>query len=348
MGSDSVLKLDYLSRAELAERPASWWQNVLGVAAFDAAAPRAPSSGVPMVSVQTPVLGAAARRFEVWQSAEAAQSGARGRIQYRSSGGVVFGRVSVAESELDDLRDKLSPLQRATELAYREIFAVIDALTMPYLVRVWNYLPDINGASHGSERYWQFNGARQDGFIACGRAITGAIPAACGVGSALGTPLVIYFIASAAPPTVIENPRQVSAYHYPPAYSPRSPTFSRACVADFSGGRMLFISGTASILGHATVHVGDAAEQTRETLRNIEALLSAANREAGAQSPFTMAGLCYKAYVRRAADHAVIEHELRAALGEGAQALYLRADLCREDLLVEIEAAGCGIANRKS
>src|ERR1700683_5412561 len=43
MGSDSVLKLDYLSRAELAERPASWWQNVLGVAAFDAAAPRAPS-----------------------------------------------------------------------------------------------------------------------------------------------------------------------------------------------------------------------------------------------------------------------------------------------------------------
>jgi hypothetical protein len=43
MGSDSVLKLDYLSRAELAERPASWWQNVLGVAAFDAAAPRAPT-----------------------------------------------------------------------------------------------------------------------------------------------------------------------------------------------------------------------------------------------------------------------------------------------------------------
>ena len=37
MGSDSALKLDYLSLAELAERPAAWWQNVLGVAAFDAA-----------------------------------------------------------------------------------------------------------------------------------------------------------------------------------------------------------------------------------------------------------------------------------------------------------------------
>jgi chorismate lyase/3-hydroxybenzoate synthase len=348
MGSDSVLKLDYLSLAELAERPAAWWQNVLGVAAFDAAVPSAPSAGVPMVSVQTPILGGEARRFEVWQSAQTVQSGAHGRIQYRLSGGIVFGRVSVAESELGDIRDNQSALQHATELAYREIFAVIDALAMPHLVRVWNYLPDINGESHGSERYWQFNSARQDGFIASGRAITGAVPAACGVGSTLGTPLVIYFLASAAPPTVIENPRQVSAYHYPPAYSPRSPTFSRACVADFSVGRMLFISGTASILGHATVNVGDAAAQTRETLRNIEALLGAANGDAEARSSFTMADLCYKAYVRHAADHAVIEHELRAAVGAGAQALYLRADLCREDLLVEIEAAGCAIANRSS
>ena len=141
---------------------------------------------------------------------------------------------------------------------------------MPHLVRIWNFLPDINGTSHGSERYWQFNSARQDGFIACARAVTGAVPAACGVGSPRGAPLMIYFLASATAPSVIENPRQVSAYHYPPAYSPRSPTFSRACVVDFPNGRMLFISGTASILGHATVHIGDAAAQTRETLRNIE------------------------------------------------------------------------------
>jgi len=345
MGSDTVLKLDYLSLAELAERPAAWWQNVLGVAAFDAAAPRAPSTDIPMVSVQTPVLGANPRRYEVWECAQRAQSGARGRIQYRLGGGLVFGRLSIAEGELAATAGETSPLQRATELAYREIFAVVDALAMPHLVRVWNYLPDINGVSHGSERYWQFNSARQDGFIACGRAITGAIPAACGVGSAFGTPLVIYFLASAAAPTVIENPRQVSAYHYPPAYSPRSPTFSRACVAGFPNGRMLFISGTASILGHATVNVGDAAAQTRETLRNIEGLLGAANRGAGARAPFAMADLCYKAYVRHVADQALIEHELRAALGKGAQTLYLHADLCREDLLVEIEATGCSFAD---
>jgi chorismate lyase/3-hydroxybenzoate synthase len=210
-------------------------------------------------------------------------------------------------------------------------------------VRVWNFLPDINGTSHGSERYWQFNSARQDGFIACARAVTGAVPAACGVGSPRGTPLMIYFLASATAPTVIENPRQVSAYHYPPAYSPRSPTFSRACVMDFPNGRMLFISGTASILGHATVHIGDAAAQTRETLRNIEALLAGANQ--GARAPFAISDLRYKAYVRHAADQPLIERELRAAFGENAQALYLHADLCRQDLSVEIEATGCHFAS---
>lgn len=348
MGSEFVLKLDYLSLAELAERPAAWWQNVLGVAAFDAAAPHAPSAHIPIVSVQTPVLGANMRRYEVWHGAQRMQSGAWGRIQYRQGTSVVFGRLSIAEGDLADLPGGISPLQRATEVAYREIFALVDALAMPHLVRVWNYLPDINGESHGSERYWQFNSARQDGFIACGRAITGAVPAACGVGSALGTPLVIYFLASATPPAVIENPRQVSAYHYPPAYSPRSPTFSRACVAGFPDGRMLFISGTASILGHATVHLCDAAAQTRETLHNIEALLGAANRDAAGRAPFKMSDLCYKAYVRHAVDHAPIEHELRAALGEGAQALYLQADLCRQDLLVEIEATGCSFDSGRS
>jgi enamine deaminase RidA (YjgF/YER057c/UK114 family) len=320
----------------------------LGIAAFDAALPQAPGADIPIVSVQTPVLGANARRYEVWESAQRAQSGVRGRIKYRLGSGVVFGRITIAESELGEIPRDVTPLQHATELAYREIFAVVDALAMPHLMRVWNYLPDINGESHGSERYWQFNSARQDGFIACGRAITGTVPAACGVGAALGTPLVVYFLASATLPTVIENPRQVSAYHYPPAYSPRSPTFSRACVADFPQGRMLFVSGTASILGHATVHLGDAAAQTRETLRNIEALLGAANRGSGAAARFTMANLCYKAYVRHAAHHALIERELRAALGEGTQALYLHADLCRQDLLVEIEATGCDFANGRS
>src|SRR3984885_996528 len=194
---------------------------------------------------------------------------------------------------------------------------------MPQLLRVWNFLPDINGESHGSERYWQFNSARQDGFMASGRDVTGAVPAACGVGCASGTPLAIYFFASTTVPPVVENPRKMSASHFPADYSPRSPTFSRACVAEFFDGRMLFVSGTASILGHETVHVGDAAAQTRESLRNIEAVLGVANDRACAGSALTMSDLWYKIYVRHVADQALVDRELRSVLGQGARALYL-------------------------
>ncbi|HEY5101483.1 MAG TPA: hypothetical protein VII70_01770, partial [Steroidobacteraceae bacterium] len=257
---------------------------------------------------------------------------------------VIFGCLSILESEVAPTPNAVSALHSATELAYREIFSLLEGLGIRHLVRVWNYLPDINGESHGSERYWQFNSARQDAFITHGRAVTGAVPAACGVGSPLGSPLVIYFLASTSAPAAIENPRQISAYHYPPEYSPRSPTFSRACTVDLASTRVLFISGTASILGHATVHNGDAAEQTRETLRNIEALVSDANR-AGAAPAFSKHSLWYKAYVRHLHDVAIIDSELRAALGSSARVLYLRADLCRPDLLIEIEATGCSSVN---
>jgi enamine deaminase RidA (YjgF/YER057c/UK114 family) len=149
---------------------------------------------------------------------------------------------------------------------------------------------------------------------------------------------VIYFLASRAAPTAIENPRQISAYHYPPQYGPQ-PAFSRASVLHQAAGAMLFISGTASIVGHQTIHVGDAGAQTRETLANIEALLSEANRVAGAAS-FALGTLAYKVYVRHATDLGAVEAQLRSAVGSSARVVYLKADICRQDLLVEIEATG--------
>ena len=91
MGSESALRLDYLSPTELAERPSAWWRGVMGVAAFDAAAPPGAAADVPVASVQTTVLDANARRYEVWRNGHDARYGARGRIQYRTSADVIFG-----------------------------------------------------------------------------------------------------------------------------------------------------------------------------------------------------------------------------------------------------------------
>jgi chorismate lyase / 3-hydroxybenzoate synthase len=136
----------------------------------------------------------------------------------------------------------------------------------------------------------------------------------------------------------------VSAYHYPPQYGAHSPVFSRASLLRQAGGLTLFISGTASIVGHRSLHAGDTAAQTRETLTNIEALLGEANRIApGAH--FSLGSLACKVYVRRPADLPIIQAELNSALAQGARVIYLQADICRQDLLVEIEAVGmCPLA----
>jgi enamine deaminase RidA (YjgF/YER057c/UK114 family) len=198
-------------------------------------------------------------------------------------------------------------------------------------------VPEINRDTHGIERYRQFNSARQTALLASGRPVTGNVSAACALGAAAGSPLVVYFLASRHPPSFIENPRQISAYNYPPQYGARSPVFSRATVLHERDSMALFISGTASIVGHRTVHAGDAAAQTRETITNIEALLTEANRVTGSEE-FTLETLACKVYVRDPSDLPVIQAEVRAALGPSARPVYLQADICRRDLAVEIEA----------
>ena len=58
--------------------------------------------------------------------------------------------------------------------------------------------------------------------------------------------------------------------------------------------------------------------------------------------PFSLADLSYRVYVRDAGDAAAlaaIERVLREAAGPGVRPLVVHADVCRDDLLVEIEAS---------
>ena len=105
---------------------------------------------------------------------------------------------------------------------------------------------------------------------------------------------------------------------------------------------MLFISGTASIVGHTTVHVGDVRRQTEESLLNIGTLRQLAAERAG--EAFPAGALIYTVYVRHSADLAVVrevfEREVGAESSAARDAVYLQADICRADLLVEIEGHG--------
>jgi chorismate lyase / 3-hydroxybenzoate synthase len=331
----AALRLEYVPRDRLGSLPASWWRNVLGVVGFD----RAPAAGgrAPIATTMTPMLGSHADLCEAWRVGDAERpdpltSAQLGRVHYRCSEDLLFGCLSIAEVGTE-------ALLRAAEAAYEEIFAVLEATQHRQLIRIWNYVPEINVAAGGEERYRLFNSARQSAFLKSGRAIMGSsVPAACALGSPAGAPICLYFLAARRASKTIENPRQTSAYHYPLKFGKHSPIFSRACIFGGPQHANLFISGTSSIVGHETVHQGDAEAQTRETLTNINSLLDEANRISGRNS-YAMQTLKLKVYVRHPADLRAIQATLsREPLVDSP--LYLQADICREDLLMEIEAFG--------
>lgn len=339
-----ALKLEYVTASDCsAERR----RGVLGGALFDRLPDEAGKAGgdlgFPVAQVSTPVLGDERQVLELWRiSDDDVRAGTNGRVRYTCSPDVLFGSLSLHEDDVPPAvtsSGERTRLYEATASAYREILTTLGAVGYPYLLRVWNFLPEINIETHGLERYRQFNSARQEALLACGHAIAGSVPAASALGAASGSPLVIYFLASRLAPAFIENPRQTSAYHYPAQYGPRSPVFSRAAALGEKDSAMLFISGTASIVGHRTLHSGDPAAQTRETLRNIEALLAQAGRTVlGGKLP--LEALAYKVYVRDPRDLPLIRAQIEEALGADASVLYLKADICRRDLAVEIEAVG--------
>jgi chorismate lyase/3-hydroxybenzoate synthase len=349
--SSAALGVGYPRLAEIQQWPAARWREVLAVVRFSsgvsARLPFTPAEDIPVVQVCTPAIDAAGEATEVWHLPGPMYSGQMGRVRYRHNGRLLFACLSISETEFVNpiaaatTVDAGYALRRATEAGYRELFSAIEALHFAHPLRIWNFMPEINAAGLNGERYWYFNGARQDAFLGFKRCIAGNVPAASAVGAAAATPVTIYCISSSSAPISLENPRQRSAWAYPQKYGPRSPTFSRACV-DNEGAHTLFISGTSSIVGHESAHAGDQCEQTRETLRNIRTMIDAANERVGARR-FTLPDLQFKVYVRRPEHQPMIERELRREVGD-ASAIFLQADICRSDLLVEIEAVGTTVS----
>ncbi len=270
--------------------------------------------------------------FDAWIGHAPAEERRHGCVRFATDGDWLHG--------IAEIDDRAIGLQPAAHRAYADLFEVVAANGCSNLLRFWNYLADINLEADGSERYRQFNAGRQQAFIEARRSAFEGAPAACALGLRDGA-LRVYFLAGRRPPLAIENPRQVSAYRYPDAYGPRSPTFSRAALVDVGGGRQaLFISGTASIVGHTTVHVGDVRRQTEESLLNIAAVRQVAAERAGVEIP--VGALVCTVYLRRAADLGVVRAVFERAVGATSPAardcIYLQADICRTELLVEIEA----------
>lgn len=281
-----------------------------------------------------PVLAPAGGRVDAWFGDAAARHGRHGEVYWRDDGQLLFGGL--------DLPDAGGDLGDTAHRAYLALFAALREAGRPQLLRLWNYLPRINEEQVGLERYRQFNIGRQRAFLDTGHDAFEGAPAACAIGTR-GGPLRIRFLAARSTPLAVENPRQVPAYRYSAQFGPRAPSFSRAVLAEAGGGRLaLLISGTASIVGEHSLHAGDVHAQLGETLANLRAVIAAAEQRCTAR--FALGELDCTVYLRHADHLDPIRQGFEAAVGAGSRAaagaVYLEADICRSELLVEIEAHG--------
>ena len=281
----------------------------------------------PCARVPNRVLGGTSA-LEAWYSELATERGRLGPVDWAENGSILFG----------SLRTRLAgDLTRETAAHFAGLLEAAEARGFPHLLRVWNFLPGINAVENGAERYRLFNAGRAAAFDSR-YGVAGAeerFSASSAVGSS-GDHLVTWFAAARSPGRHLGNPRQVHAFRYPADYGPRPPSFTRATLSPPELGQVLFLSGTASITGHETRHVGELLKQLEETLRNIEVLLETSSDET-TRLPELAEFDSFRVYLRDAADLDLVRKPLRQRIGPGPELHFVAADICRADLLLEIE-----------
>lgn len=281
--------------------------------------------------VRLPPHGAAP--LEVWRGAGPVESGRDGAIAFSHDGALQFGALELDELDAGDAGDVLGTVAQD---AYARLLAFTAARGYPHLLRVWNYLDGITEGDGDGERYKRFCLGRGRGL---GASVEGPLPAATAIGrpgpSRDPSGLQVYWLAARAPGTPLENPRQLSAFRYPRQYGPQPPSFARAMLPP--GDLPLLLSGTASIVGHESLHADSATAQVEETLANFDSLIQAARLHRPGLPARFGAGTRLKVYVRDRADLDTVAAALDARLGSEVPRIVLHAAVCRRELRVEID-----------
>jgi chorismate lyase/3-hydroxybenzoate synthase len=268
-------------------------------------------------------------RIERWSTDAPVTTGRFRDVAYAEDGDYLFASVLVPPEQCADI-------ERVTRSSYLRLDHLMRSRGYPYWLRAWNYLAAITQGEGEAERYRRFNAGRYSA-VGLSSGIEQNLPAASALGSDAGG-FVLSCLAGRKPGAQVENPRQVSAILYPPRYGLRSPMFARAALVPNGSGAQLLVSGTASIVGHESLHIGDPERQLEETARNFEALVETAMRaDVGRPRPSRVRLESLKVYLRNPDDYARLLPGVRRLFAVENEPLVLRADICRRELLVEIE-----------
>lgn len=212
------------------------------------------------------------------------------------------------------------------------------------IVRQWNYLERITEFSHNSQCYQEFNDVRSE-FYALSEWPNG-YPAATGIGMQFAG-VVIDFNAVKGNIDILplDNDWQTAAHVYSDEVliseceEKETPKFERGKLLSDHKHGMIYVSGTAAIRGEDSIE-GEIVSQTRITVENIMHLIDIDGADAKT-SPRKGEIELLRVYLKSARDVVAVKKEMDK-LCPDIPTSYLWADVCRDELLIEIE----GIAGR--
>ena len=228
-----------------------------------------------------------------------------------------------------------------------------EKLAFSDIVRQWNYVENILSLyKYGKEHvqhYQVLNDIRSKYYSKAD--FYNGYPAATGIGMDSGGPILEFYAVQSTPAVdivPIKNPKQIDAYDYSEAvlvgdalekhHKKTTPKFERAKYCSVNGISSVFISGTAAIQNEKTLGINDIRLQTEITLENIANLIDKLNLENMGiryfkdQVKYTF----IRVYIKEKKNIPVVGKICSEYYGN-IPIHYLVADICRDDLLLEIE-----------
>lgn len=207
-----------------------------------------------------------------------------------------------------------------------------EQLSPEDIVRQWNYIANITAHDGDNQNYQSFNNARSD-FYGTSSWKNG-YPAATGIGTNCGGILIdldaVSFSTTKNIIVPIDNKLQVSAHKYSEQVLERScerkstPKFERAKALIIDDKKLIYISGTAAIRGEESLRNVGLKEQLDITMENIFQLTG--------NSKIVM----LRVYLKDFENQSDIE-QMMSTYNLNIPIVYIQADVCRDELLVEIE-----------
>jgi hypothetical protein len=242
--------------------------------------------------------------------------------------------------------------RKAAEFGFDQVREILEAenMSLNHIVRQWNYIGNILTIKNGYQNYQVFNEVRSE-FYELHRNVK-MFPAATGVGMKYGgVNLDFHAVKSDKKLSVfpVDNPAQINAYCYGQNVlrgNPRNgntvknpPQFERALLMHSDANPVLYVSGTASILGQKTVGLNDVARQAEVTIDNINKLAdyNRIRRISGKNNITGLECLFIRVYVKNTQDFQTVRSICDRNF-PSVPSVFIEADICRDDLLVEIEA----------